>query len=671
MARVGRDADPRGLSGRGGSHAVTSCGPAGRSRTSASPVASVTGPRTAAMKAISGPGNRSLGRMHPDATGQRCIATPYTGRAPCSCMTTASPSGRLARLGCDGPAASRVFRRATAFNAAAPRIAVCAFLPQVADSRIAPLAARCGNRRERGPKPLLHRTDSGKLRLDPPGTTLAARFAVAALSFLLSFLARKAGDIVQAVFGWSVMALFGRLERRAQILVIGALLLSLAWPALVIGAVLPSFASWAIALVPLHKWIGETALRVIWIVLAVAAPIGVGLLVRAAAPSRRTGVIGGLLHGYPMALGFFLGLVVIAVTVPIIKLASIVRGWSDEHVYLQAHDGEYDAVLRSLAEACARAGQMPRVSDAPVYMVIATSIMRTFARGAVTPLVPAQLRRLTAEGVEMYLYPADLLLRGDRTKVARIRAMLSRTSIDGHAYLVESNEAKHVQDELARLHAVLRDREDRGSPAGEILVTRLREIFDEMRNTDVSYAEWSVLEAMARRLERRLIMANLVPYGTFPIDDVPDALPELARQAQASATPEESTMDTHPPQGDPLDQLSAAELVSRTLADAKQLARSELELAKQDLRTEAKAAIRGAGALIAAFACALLMLACLAMSLVLAAGSAKLALGLAVGFLVLAAIAAILGYKALPKQPLAFTRRRVASDVDRLKEHMA
>jgi hypothetical protein len=44
------------------------------------------------------------------------------------------------------------------------------------------------------------------------------------------FLARKANDLVQAIFGWSVTALFGRLPRRSQIMVTGALLVFLAWP---------------------------------------------------------------------------------------------------------------------------------------------------------------------------------------------------------------------------------------------------------------------------------------------------------------------------------------------------------------------------------------------------------------------------------------------------------
>jgi hypothetical protein len=352
---------------------------------------------------------------------------------------------------------------------------------------------------------------------------------------VFSFLARKAGDIAQAIFGWSITALFGKLSRRALILMIGALVLSLLWPLFVAGAIEPPIANWAIAFVPLHAWVGDAVMRTIWIVLAVAAPMGVALLVRAAAPTGKRSVASTIVRGYPMALGFFVGFLAILVTVPIVKVASIARGWSDEHVYVQPHEGQYDAVMRSLAEACARAGFEPGVSDAPKHMDFATRVMRWFARGAVTPLVPSRMRRITTEGVQMYQYPADLMLRGTPKKVARIRAMLSRTHLDAEAYLVESEAARGVQDELARLNDVLRNRIERGLHPGAILATRLREVFREMMHVDVSYEEWTILEAMARRFERRLITAEVVPYGSFPLDDEPDALPEVARRANATA----------------------------------------------------------------------------------------------------------------------------------------
>ena len=57
-----------------------------------------------------------------------------------------------------------------------------------------------------------------------------------------------------------------------------ALILSIIWPLLVVGCFLPDVAAWAVAFIPLHEWVGarENVLRIVWIVLAVAAPIVVG-----------------------------------------------------------------------------------------------------------------------------------------------------------------------------------------------------------------------------------------------------------------------------------------------------------------------------------------------------------------------------------------------------------
>ncbi|HEV7559412.1 MAG TPA: hypothetical protein VGO00_28245, partial [Kofleriaceae bacterium] len=243
---------------------------------------------------------------------------------------------------------------------------------------------------------------------------------MAIFTFLLSFIARKANDIVQAVFGWSITALFGRLRRRQQILVTSALVLSLAWPLFVLGTVAPAVASWAVAMVPFHHWLGDNGIRIVWISLAVLAPLGVGLLVHLAVPTSHASVVTSLVHGYPIATGFFLAFVVIVVTVPILKIASLVRRWSDEHVFVQPHDNAYDAVLDCLVEACKRAGLTPAVSDAPRAMVLATTIMRTLAASAVSPFVAKKLRRVTADGIEMYLYPGDLLLRGKTFQVSKV-----------------------------------------------------------------------------------------------------------------------------------------------------------------------------------------------------------------------------------------------------------
>src|SRR2546421_1684070 len=108
------------------------------------------------------------------------------------------------------------------------------------------------------------RTRSRSARQCSDGTRVATLSCVAVVTFLLSQLARKANDIVQAVFGWSVTALFGKLRRRAQILVTSALILSLLWPVFVIGVFAPSVSGWALALIPFHHWFSDHTLRIVW-----------------------------------------------------------------------------------------------------------------------------------------------------------------------------------------------------------------------------------------------------------------------------------------------------------------------------------------------------------------------------------------------------------------------
>ncbi len=505
---------------------------------------------------------------------------------------------------------------------------------------------------------------------------------MATLSLLLSFLLKKVGNLVQVVLGWSVTALFGRLPAARQLLLTVALVLSVVWPLLVLGVVWPAVAGWGIALLPVQHWVGSGALRVLWASLSALTPILVGVVVHLAAPRGRTSALRTIVGGYPLTIAFFAAAVVVVITVPIIKLIAIARGWTDEHVYVEARAGDYDCVLRSLAEAFARAGLVPEITAAPEQMVLATTILRTLSRGAVTPIMTNDLRRIRSEGLELYLYPADLLLRGESSKVARVRAMMSRTRLDAHAYLVASPAAQHVQDELARLWQLVSDEEQASRPLGGALSSRVRDIFRELERTDVPYSEWVILESLVRRLERRL---TPVGSGEAPrLDDESDRLEDVARKANGadSATNTDPVVSTKgspmPNEPEPprsldrtsLDEVPIPELISRALTEVKDLARVEIELAKEDVRSEAKGAVRAAIGFGVGAAAGILAVGLLLLALVLAVGSAPwVPLLLAAGFAVLAAAGGAVGYAWLPKAPLEPTRRRLVSDVDHLKEH--
>lgn len=361
------------------------------------------------------------------------------------------------------------------------------------------------------------------------GTRRAPAETVAILSLIVSFIGRKIGDIVQAIFGWSITALFGRLPRKKSLAVTVALVFSLAWPLFVLGLFLPGVAAWAVALLPLHDWLSPTALRIAWAVLAVLSPPVVGLLVHWAAPATKGSALRTAMAGYPLAPGFFLSFIVTAITVPIVKLSSIVRGWSDTHVYVQPRPHRYRQVLRELAEACARAGLATELVPPPRRMMIATNLLRALARTAVSPIVAEELMMLRGKGLELTLYPSDLLLRGDPKTVARARAMMTRTDIDADAYLVGSPEAQALQDELGRLLDVVRDHERRGHEVSGMANRRLVEIWREMTRAELEFDDWVMLETVARRLERRI--ATHRGETEMPLDRLDDALGEVAEKA--------------------------------------------------------------------------------------------------------------------------------------------
>jgi hypothetical protein len=482
---------------------------------------------------------------------------------------------------------------------------------------------------------------------------------VAFLSAILSLLSRKVGDLIQALFGWSVTALFGRQSSAKQTALTVALALSVLWPLFVLGTFVPAAAAWALAFLPLERWLGPTVLRVVWIALALTAPLIVGAITRWVAPARQThgSALRTVLGGYPLTLGFATSFVVTALTVPAIKVSTMARGWSEEHAYVQPRKEGYDATVRALVEAFTATGLAPLVGPVPGWMSLATRAMKFFARGIVTPLVADNPQRVKAQGVEAYLYPADLVLRGDASKVARVRAALMATRLDQHAYLVATKPAQKLQEQVQRIWEVLARHEREGTTPGSLLGTRVREIHDELRATDVSFDEWAMVERMIRRLEREVTGAPRI------IDDA-DHEREVARVAAAKGR---TMMDPAK-----IDDAPLSELLKEALGDARELVKLEVELATDEVKKQAKEALRGAIAFGVALVAATVALALFAVALVLAlGGTAPIAAAVGGGFALLAGGAAAYGYSALPKNPMEQTRARVRSDMQQIKENLA
>ncbi len=95
----------------------------------------------------------------------------------------------------------------------------------------------------------------------------------------------------------------------------------------------------------------------VWLVLAILAPIAVAVITRWVAPpeQKKGGVKAVLLSSVPLTIGFAVAFLVTFAIVPALKLAAMVRGWRDDHVYMLIDRGAYHDVLDAVRAACATA----------------------------------------------------------------------------------------------------------------------------------------------------------------------------------------------------------------------------------------------------------------------------------------------------------------------------
>ena len=419
---------------------------------------------------------------------------------------------------------------------------------------------------------------------------------MALLSALVSLLSKQLSTVLQAVFGWAITGLFGRLPAAKQTAIAVALLLSLAWPLLLVGAFAPGVASWAIALVPLHDLIGATATRVLWLALALLAPLVVGALTAWAVPdkNRKASFPLVVLSGFPIAVGFLISFLITLFVVPALKIAAMARGWVDEHVYVLVGPGAYEEVLSAIRRACGDSGLLLEEEPVPAPMQLAARALIFFARGVVAPLVPNTPRRLRGEQLELHLYSGDLLIRGKPPLVAKVRAAILVRLVKAPAHLTSDPAAQRFEDEVKRGWEMV-ERHGRGH-VGVLGRGRVREMARELDRLGIPFEDWVLLYTNLQMLERA------VAGGPDLVDDVAPAKENVMDSNSKAAS-------AHP---------DGIEMVREAIADGKALVLLELELAKAEAENELDRVKLSGAALAVALALAGAGVALLVVAIVLA-----------------------------------------------------
>jgi hypothetical protein len=303
--------------------------------------------------------------------------------------------------------------------------------------------------------------------------------------------------------------LFGKVPEDRQIYLSVATFGSVLWLIVLLGVIFPWFAVWLLSFVSLPHWVDRAWIRIAMIILAVILPAVVGVVsLLMVDPASRPHGIGGktktILKGYPYTLGLALTLIVMTVLAPIIKVRTLVRRWTSEHVPVVIEADDYLKVVGEIEKAL-QAGDVHATRRQANWMLrFPTRILTFFAGTAVHTLVADQLTEFKAPEVEVLVHPSDIVINGKDKDAARVRAILAEQLAFSDAHLTWTKEANELEDRLRKFWHEIKDHTN-GNGAS---LDRLRQLDHDLRHLKLSYDEWDVLFREELLVERGLLEAR-------------------------------------------------------------------------------------------------------------------------------------------------------------------
>ncbi|MCU1277029.1 MAG: hypothetical protein JWM53_575 [bacterium] len=328
---------------------------------------------------------------------------------------------------------------------------------------------------------------------------------MAFLQAVLTLISRSAGKILNAIFGWAVRALFGQPSPKEQPFLTGVVAAAAAWPVLLLGVALPKVAALLLAFVPLHNRVSPFIIRMVWLGLALFVPMIVGLVVASKAPvgSIRESFWMRVARGWPITIGLAAAFLVMFVTVPALKVASLVRGRKQEQVPLVTHSSSYHEVAALIVRALDRHGYNLVAARPGWWVWVPTTILRKLGGDAFRGYVPDRLEHFRDGAFEATLYPNGLLLRGPQPKVSRAHGLVSEAL--SHSDALQTLDPSAQKLEL-RIHSLweLFDRDPIGNVGDEMLRNGVIRLAHDLGEAEVPFEDWQILYRELLQVDREI-----------------------------------------------------------------------------------------------------------------------------------------------------------------------
>ena len=481
---------------------------------------------------------------------------------------------------------------------------------------------------------------------------------MAVIQAIISFIGRTVGKILSALLDWAVVSLFGRVTGNRKLFLWGMMAAAAAWPILLLGVVAPKAALFFFAFVPLSSSVPPGLVRVIWLAAALLVPIAVGVTVAVQSPTgRQEGLAKSVLRGFPITLGLAAAFVVLLVTVPALRVISIVRGRRDTYVPLVTTPESYPIAAKVVLETLGRHGIEMSSVEPPWWAALPSQILQRLGQGAFTGYVAQQSAYLRNGELEAVLYPNALLLRGPERVSTRAHA-IAVEALTGHPDMFQtvSPDAQEIERQIQRVWAVYRLNPDAHENAGPLL-SRFDDIATEVAKRPLSFDDWQVIYREVLQLGRAVGGRPQILEVTLPKESL-----------MASVT-------SHVPIDSETQSLSTRQLLTRLLETVSLLVTKEVELARAEIKADLKAELDMVKLLVAAGVVAMfgvnLLLVAAVFALTAWMPGWVAALGGTALLLAIGALLGLIGWKHRVSEPLAVTRKTVKEDVQWAKERLA
>lgn len=315
------------------------------------------------------------------------------------------------------------------------------------------------------------------------------------LTALLALLGRSSARLLNIVFGWAIVLFFGKLPEERQVYLSIMAFGSVIWLFVLLGLPFPIVGVFLLTFVPLPSWVETSWIRLAMLAATLLVPLAVGVIslrLRPPGPSLRgLARAVAVLQGFPYTFGMAAALVLMTLFAPVLRLRTVRRLWTTQHVPIGVSGQAYEGVIRQIAAALRERGWKAEYGPASWMLRLPTWIITACAGSAVEGLIQNRLMKVSSARFEVVLHPADLVINGRAAEVTRVRIALAERLAFSPAYQTWTAPGNRLEERLTTLWRALQEPGGREPPARTSAA--LQAASRDLDTADLPYEEWEVL----------------------------------------------------------------------------------------------------------------------------------------------------------------------------------